>query len=1146
MKFNYNNIDNNEYLEALEEEAVMAKKTKKTKKNKEEEPMTEKKTIKKATKTTKEEIDMINEETITTSNEEVTAMTNENKEEETMTEKTIKTTKTKKAETTNRIIRKVTLAKKSDGFYDWMYEKIEADGVSIASSKKDYNEYVENSLEWGKASNAEFPAYMILSEKDLKNDDFKNNAKSACFNNGKTMFEAIYGEDGKVKIGCFASQGGVKSGERYYCDRGFVEAHKDEGAMIDYSADPMMEKALELRREISLLCFEMAPMYLNKLKDKSLTRQITARKNQLINLERKLNNIRTAMNLSLLHEKFTVAASNQATAFFWTPDKKVGEPMNVRIVDEIKVKVACEGYVDTHNENSWDVEDTMNGEKPYMEISIDDGSAFVDRAYAKEHGFFGNGIKDMTQARSGIGYKNGRKTKIALDFKGTIQIMDMPEGMKDSIYISSSSAKGLKRFRKEEIESCSYQFYIMDKNIHEEGTIDVGPQVMGYGLQQASPAEIKRLVKRQVKELKDLGKKKNYIELVKKMACVEVPSGDEGSSKRITSIVEHKAFEKLATSRMFLFSVAKQATAMYNKVRAGIITVEGASAKAQGDVNAILAIYKAQLERKDWTIEKAATIPANTVVVPKEWRNKWGLKKGQKLFIYRNPYNTTIACIVTIHDFSDLRNTIQFSALDSNSHVLASDNDGDTIYASWNETIISIFEKANKFARKCGAKILAYRTGEEDVKDRGIPANEYLEFAPANGAVGIVCEPLFGLMAMIPHGCKNPEENIYCGQVEVTNADGTKSYVDVNTTPEEIYSLLGHGFVGTTYTIDSAKKHYVNLYSKTAQTKRINEIINSRMYYTKVFYHPNDVKHYDGKFKVNGREVERIGEDGGLATLSKIVVDELGTDLDIIDNYIDILDGYERYVNYQEMEPTHGFVYCPADDSFEGLNSDTFMIETGLKEADEDFRDGGLFLDVPQLTTNKYVKVDGKAITGKAVRSWLLNNMTERTSDMSDEERWSSVSLDHGYNQRMTIGLLRNRMLHAQSKKEDHSVYEKKGTTRNNIDKHILEVIKEWVRIYCEVKCSDEQAMDLLYNEVASYLFSGAAGEAYGSDVQAFLANPKFVNRLFRQEQKWLQKKVDAGVYKFDDLTVFEKDLYQNKVVLKSDEEIDAENKKNK
>lgn len=1043
-------------------------------------------------------------------------------EETTEPKKATKKKVNKEEKTMNRIIKKVTLEKNSNGIYDWKYEKIDANGVSIASSKADYNENVECSLEWKVNPHTKLPTYMIVPEKYLDMDAFMDKAKSATFNEGKTMYEAIIGKDGKVKIACFASQGGVKSGERYYCDEKFVKNHKAEGSMIDYSAEPLMEQYLKLRREISVINFKLAPMYLNSFEDESWNAKMAPLKDESARLMRKLDEVMAAMGKSLLYNKFSVANANQTTAFFWTPDKKIGSPMNVRIMNEINTKVICEGYVDTRNENSWDVQDDMEGEKPHMIINVDDGSAFVDRTYANEHGFCGEGIEDMVQARSGIGYKNGRKAKIALDFKGTIQIVDMPEGMKDGVYLSETCAKAIKRFSKEDIESCEYQFYFMEKNIHEDGTVDMGPQVLMYGLHQAKSAEIKRLINGQVEELTKLGDKDGYMDLVKKMTSVEYTTVD--GSVRVTSILEHAAFSKMALSKMFLYSAAKQATAMYNKLRGCTITVDGASAKAQGDIEAILAVYKAQLEGKELTAEEAATIPANTVIVPVEWK-KFGLVEGQEIFVWRNPYNSTIASVVKIHAFSELRNTLQFSLLDANTHNLASDNDGDTIYVSWNKDVVNIFKRANKFAKQCGAKVLAYRTGEEDPEDRGIPSNEYLEFAPENGAVGLVCEPLFGLTSLIPFGCKNPDEEIYCGEVEVPTDEGT-CMKEVYTTPREIYSLLGHGFVGTTYTIDSAKKHYVNAYNETAQTKRIKEIVNGGTYYTKVYYHPNNVKCIDDKFYINGNEIELIGENGGLATLAKIAMDKVCPNLDVIVDYVDIINGYCK----GENDYTQGFVYCPEDDSFDGIDPDIFMIETDFEEANEDLRDGGLYLNVDQLTTDNLVKINGKIKTGSAVRSWLINDMTERTSDMSDEEKWTAVSLNHRYNQRMTLGLLRNRLLHAASNAQDHSYYENKGKTRDNIDDRMIEVIKEWVRIYCDKKCTNVQAIDILYDEVASYLFSGEADERYGSDVQAFLSNTEFVTRLFAQEKIWLKKKIEANEIEFKTLTPFEKALHLGKI----------------
>ena len=1074
---------------------------------------------------------------------DTTTTIDENKEEKTMTRRTT-----------------VVTLEKINGTYQWKYKTLDSKRVSMASAKKDYTDKVEYSLEW--LTNNNIPKFLKLASEDTNNEDFMKHLNDTVLKNifniggkktpegekkeGSEIPEAIIGDDGKVKVAVFASQGGIKSGERYYCDEEFVEAHKDEGAFVEYSADPRMKKYVELRRKISVIEFELYPMYLNAFADNSIYAEINNCNDEIASYIHGMNELNGKLDKSLIKDTFGIANCNQVTAFFWTPCEKRGTPMMVKIMEEIHTTVKCDGYVDTRNEKTWDIQDTMDGKEPSMTISIDDGSAFVDKKYAKAHDFFGKGIEDITQARSGIGYKNGVMTEIALDFKGTIQLVDMPEGMKDAIYVSSSTAKGLKRFSKDDIESCEYQFYTMDKNVHKDGVVAMGPQTLQYIANQATEEEMLDITSRQIDELVKLSTPEGYRDLVIKMT--RAPFSTE-AWKAMTSILEHKAFEGMASSRMFTFSAAKEATAMYNEVLGGTVTVEGASAKAQGDVNAILAIYKAQLEHKDRTIEEAATIPANTVVVPKEWK-KHGLKKGQKVFIWRNPYNATIACVVTIHDFSELRDTIQMSALDNNGHKLASDNDGDTIYVSWNESIVNMAERTNRFAVKCGAKVLAYRTGEEDKSQRGIPAEEYLGFAPRNGEVGVVCEPLFGLVALIPWNCKDPDASIYCGKRIYMNDKGEEVEKDIYTTPREIYRLLDHGFVGTTYTIDSAKKHYVNAYSKTAQTERIKEIINGGTYCTKVYYHAAKVKveRNDNKknvYFIGGNQLKLIGMDGAMNKLTAVVKKEIckrtSAKIGYIVDYRQILNGYPVVDEDGNPGKTHGFVYLP-EDTFNGVDRDVFFKDTRFAAVNEDIRKLGLQLNVAQMTTVG-VRVDGELKKDIALRNWLTMGFQEPTDEMDKDEAKGCVSLRNMKNLKyLTVGALDNRILRAVSHLNNlTSKYETKGDIRMDVGAHSREIIKAWVRAICKEQCTEEEAMDIYYDEKASFLFGGKAREAYGSDIQAFLGDEKFRTRLFRQEQIWLQKKVDAGVYNFDDLTIFEKALYQNKVILKTDEEIDAE-----
>lgn len=1111
------------------------------------------------------EEETMTEETIATI-EEVTTTTTNNKEEETMTEeKTIITNEGEKV--TCRIINQVTL-EKINGKYDWKYTRFKANGMSMASEKKEYTPKTEYSLEWeldpeGKRQFLFYPKFLKIAPRDKRDNDFMSVLENVLFSLNNIIPEAITDKDGNVKIAVFASQGGVKSGERYYVDPTFVEKYKKEGSMVEYSADPLMPKYLELRRAISIKEFDLIPLYLNSVWDKSLVDECEVRKAEMETMIHELKTLRESMTCPTIYRKFGVANANQVTAFFYTPCKKKGDLMNVKIMDEVKTKVACDGYVDTHNEESWDVQDKMEGKDPYMEISIDDGSAFVDRNYAKEHGFFGGEVKDMTQARSSVGYKDGVKTEIALDFKGTIQLVNMPEGMKDAIYVSSSCAKALKRFSKKEIESCEYQFYTMDRNVHIDGTIEMSPQVLMYGLTQADDEDMEKLIARQVEELNELKNVDGYKKLVAQMtktsywtsnwnrigtapygknlegklvgATVRKNHEGECSFKRITSIAGHAAFSDLGLSKMFIFSAAKEATAMYNRLLAGKIVVEGASAKAQGDVVAILRSYQAQQEERTVSIEDVAYIPADNVIVPKEWEKRFHLEKGQKLFIYRNPYNATIGCIVTIFGFSNLRDTIQMSALDNNGHKLASDNDGDTIYISWNETIIKIFENANQFAKNCGARVLAYRTGEEDVSKRGIPADEYLAFAPANSSVGLVCEPLFGLISLIPVGCKNPDEYIHL----YYDYNGK----DVFTTPREIYRLLDHGFVGTTYTIDAAKKHYVNAYEKTSQSKRISKIINKGVYWTKVFYHPTEVK-YDPQTDMiirNKKEYPRIGENGGLAVMAKKAMNEVWpnpTNNGVIIRYTDILNGYKIGTVDSEINTTKGFVFCPSDE-FTGIDKDVFLKKTNYNDVDGQLAEGGLILNVPELAT-KNVPCGDKFRTGIEFKSWLIKDMAERTDDMEESEKYKAVSLASWAGHDLTIGVLRARLLRACNNLTIFDGwYNNKGNARDNVDTHMIKVIKMWMRAFCEVECTDGEAMDILYNEIAVFLFSGKADEAYAPDIQSFLGNRNFVNRLFEQEKIWLKNKIKTGEVEFKKLTAFEKDLVMGKIdtTKNSDEE---------
>lgn len=1066
------------------------------------------------------------------------------------------TTNNKEEKNMNRKINVVTL-EKINGIYQWKYDNLDANGISMASAKEDYTKETEYSLEWIIDHNC--PKFLKLAPEDKNNQNFrdylKNDVLKSLFNiggkkkadgtrkEGSEIPEAITDKDGNVKIAVFASQGGVKSGERYYVDERFVKAHKDEGAFVEYSDDPRMKKYVELRRKISVIEFKMFPMYLNAFADNSIYAEINNCKAEIASYIHEMNETMGLLNKSLLDDRFGVAQANQVTAFFYTPCKKKGTPMMVKIMKEIPTTVECDGYVDTNSSHSWEVKDDMNGEKPHMEISIDDGSAFVDPSYAKEHGFFDDDVRDMTQARCGIGYRDGLIAGIALDFKGTIQVVNMPEGMKDAIYVSESCAKGMKRFSKKLIESCEYQFYTMDRNVHTDGHIDIGPQVMMYILIKATTEEMVNIAKIQTKELIDLGNREGYTQLVKKMTMVPYSTKTWNG---MTSIIEHAAFKDLAFSRMFMFAAAKEATSMRNKLVGCTVTVEGASAKAQGDIKAILKMYEAQVKNDPVDIKNVAYIPANKVIVPKEWQKKWNLKKGQKLFVYRNPYNTTTACIVEIFDFSDVRDTLQFSALDNNTHRLASDNDGDTIYATWDENIINMAERTNQFAIDCGARVLAYRTGEEDKTQRGIPAEEYLGFAPRNGAVGIVCEPLFGLTSLIPWNCKNPDESIYCGEVEDTNEKGEKVVTKIFTTPREIYSLLDHGFVGTTYTIDSAKKHYVNAYGKTAQTERIKDIINGGTYATKMYYHAANAKveriGEETKYFIDDHEVKLIGEHGALMKFAKIVNKVVSPKVGFITDYRMALNGYAIDNGEGRVEKTHGFLYCP-EDTFKGVDRDAFFMDTRFAAVNEDVRKLGLRINVPEWTTEG-VRVDGKKIRGDELRNWLTMSFQEPTDEMTKEEVRNCVSLRNVKGSKyLTVGALDNRLLRAVSHvNASTSLYETKGDMRNAVAEHSMEIIKTWIRGYCTKEgCTNEEAMDIYYDEKASFLFGGKAKEAYGSDIQAFLGNEKFRNRLWKQEQKWLRDNVNAGKIDLEKLSIFEKALYHGTVILKSDEEIDAE-----